>query len=288
MKKIALIANCGKPDAASVLERAEICAEKLGLELLFCNETSRFIPSARRISPQDLAENVDAVMALGGDGTLLETVRLLEGADIPIMGVNLGSLGFMTSLPEESLELAMEALRNDGTEESFRTMIACSVEREDSTLGTWAALNDVVLGWGTSSRIVSMDISVSGENVLNSMCDGVIISTPTGSTGHSMSAGGPIVHPDSAVFAISIVCPHTLSNRPLAIPDSCTIDVRVKSASKSILVAVDGIDRHDLEQNDVVRIRKNPQSLRLLHTPGYSYFEILKHKLHWRGSVVRG
>lgn len=286
MKKIALIANCGKPDAASVLRRAEVCADNLGLELFCCNETIELLSSARRIPPQEMHRHVDAVMALGGDGTLLETVRLLQGADIPVMGVNLGSLGFMTSLPEESLELAMKALRDDGTEQSYRTMIECSVERKGRSFGSWVALNDVVLGWGTSSRIVSMDICVGGENVLTSMCDGLIISTPTGSTGHSLSAGGPIVHPESSVFAISIVCPHTFSNRPLAIPDTYPIDVKVKSLSKSILVAVDGIDRHELQQDDIVKIRKNPQSLRLLHLPEYSYFEILKQKLHWRGSVV--
>ncbi len=286
MKRIALIANCGKPAAREVLQRAQICAERLGLELFTCNETSRLLPSAELIAPAELSERIEAVMALGGDGTLLETVRLLGGAEVPVIGVNLGSLGFMTSVPEEKLEVALEALRYDKTGSTQRTMIECAISRDGQDIGRWSALNDVVIGWGASSRIVSMAISVAGENVLTSMCDGLIISTPTGSTGHSMSAGGPIVHPESSVFVISIVCPHTLSNRPLAIPDTNPIEVSVNSTSKAILVAVDGIDRHELQQGDIVRIQKNPQHLQLLHLPDYSYFDILKQKLHWRGSVV--
>jgi NAD+ kinase len=286
MKRIALIANCKKADAAAVMRRAQDCADRIGLELYTCEETCEILPQARRIAAEQISSTVDAVMALGGDGTLLNAVRILEQQSTPLIGVNLGNLGFMTSVPENLLEDALEALRNDATESSFRTMTDCRIESADCGSGDWTALNDIVIGWGGTSRIITADIRVNGEHALRSLCDGVIISTPTGSTGHSMSAGGPIVHPESSVFVISIVCPHTLSNRPLVIPDKFEIEIEIAASSKTLLLAVDGVDRCELRQGDCVKLRRSQRNLELLHLPEYSYFKILKQKLHWRGSVV--
>lgn len=286
MKRIAIVANCSKSVAPEMMERLQNCADRIGLELFTCDATAELLPQARRIDPGDLRESVDVLMALGGDGTLLNSVRLLGGAGIPVIGVNLGSLGFMTSVPEENLEDALEALRHDKTESSRRTMVDCSLRTPSGTDGEWSALNDIVIGWGQSSRIITLEVSVRGEHLLSSLCDGLIVSTPTGSTGHSMAAGGPIVHPESSDFVITAICPHTLSNRPLVLPNRFPIDIAVKSSSKATLLAVDGVDRRELNQGDCVRIERGPRDLELLHLPEYSYFEILKHKLHWRGSVV--
>jgi len=286
MKRIGIVANCGKSQAAKVMERLQNRADKLGLELFTCDDTATLLPKAKEIDIADLSASVDVLMALGGDGTLLNAVRLLGGSVIPVIGVNLGSLGFMTSVPEDNLEKALDALRYDKTESSHRTMIDCSLQRSSGTDGEWIALNDIVIGWGQSSRIVTLEISVHGEHVLSSLCDGLILSTPTGSTGHSMAAGGPIVHPESSDFVISTICPHTLSNRPLVIPNKFPLDIEIKSSSKATLLAVDGVDRRELNEGDRVHVERSQNDLELLHLPEYSYFDILKHKLHWRGSVV--
>jgi len=286
MKRIAIIANCDKPDAPSVLRRLEAGAKKVGIELLTCDAASNFLSCGKELDCESMLGRAEAVIALGGDGTLLRAAKMLNGADIPILGINLGNLGFMTSVPEDKLEQTLKALSRDEFTSTYRTMLECQVEVEGEVEEVFHALNDVVIGWGESSRIITLDVSVRGENVITSMCDGLIVSTPTGSTGHSMSAGGPIIHPETAAFAINMICPHTLSNRPLVVPDSCPIEIGVSSASKSVLLAVDGQDCQRLNQGDMIRIRKSERTLNLLHLPEYSYFEILKHKLHWRGSVM--
>jgi len=286
VRRIAIIVNCGKANASAVIRRAETCAGQLGLELYTCDQTSTLLPSSIKVTPAEIPCLVDAVLAIGGDGTLLHAARTLNGADIPIIGVNLGSLGFMTSVPEENLEKTMDALRRDNVEPSRRTMLDCVLQHGGEEMERWTALNDIVVGWGSSSRIITLDIAVDGQNVTRTMCDGLIVSTPTGSTGHSMSAGGPIVHPETPAFLITIICPHTLSNRPLIISDTNPVDVTVSSAEKSLLLAIDGQDRYQINQGDCIHIEKADTSLQLLHLPEYRYFDILKHKLHWSGSVV--
>lgn len=286
MKRIAIIANCEKVDAPGVLRRLEGSAKELGLELLTCDGTAEYLSSTEKVEGSVIQERAEAVIALGGDGTLLHAAKIVNCGSIPILGINLGNLGFMTSVPEDKLEKTLEALSRDEFISSQRTMLKCEVESDGEIRGTPSALNDVVIGWGESSRIISLEVLVEGENVLTSMCDGLIVSTPTGSTGHSMSAGGPIIHPQTAAFSINMICPHTLSNRPLVVPDTCPIEIKVSSSSKSVLLAVDGQDCRRLKEGDLIRIAKAERSLELLHLPEYSYFEILKHKLHWRGSVV--
>lgn len=286
MKRLGVTANCEKSDAASALARVSATASALGLELVVCDETARSLRGARRTVPARFARQIDALLALGGDGTMLRAVRLLAGADVPLMGVNLGSLGFLTSVAEENLEQAMRALAAGLCRQSLRSAALARLRRGRKTLGAYRALNDVVIGWGGSSRVVTLHLLIGGEDVGRFVCDGLIVSTPTGSTGHMLSAGGPMVHPEAPVFAINPICPHTLAHRPLVVPDSSRIEIVVARSTKRQLFVIDGQDHHEIMEGDRVEITRARTPVRLLHLPGYSYFALLRQKLHLRGSNV--
>ncbi len=286
MKKIGVLANCGKPEAAAVLRRLERKAAELRLGLVTCGETGRLLRGARRTSVAAMARGIDVLVALGGDGTMLRAVRLLAGRDVPVLGVNLGSLGFLTSVAQEDLERALTVLARGKFSISRRAMAECRLFRGRRQVGSYRALNDVVVGWGASSRICTLGLVIDGEQVASYMCDGLVVSTPTGSTGHSLSAGGPILHPAGDSFVISVICPHTLSNRPLVVPDRSRIVVRVTRAMKKLLLSVDGQEETAIRAGDRLEVRRSPRDVRLVHLPGYSYFSLLRQKLGWRGSSV--
>ncbi len=285
MKRIGVVANCRKEHAGTVLRQLSEWAESHGLSLVVCDETAELLPVAEQVSPEKLAGQVEAIMALGGDGTMLRTVHLLTDADTPVIGVNLGSLGFMTSVTEDELERAVQVLVNDEYVVSTRSLIDSRIFRGDQELFSYTSLNDIVVGWGTTSRVSTLGLTIDGEDVARYACDGMIVSTPTGSTGHSLSAWGPIVHPESPVLLVNVICPHTLSARPLVLSDASRISIRVVTIqqNKRLLLSADGQAECALEQGDRVEVARNPQPVRFLHLPEYSYFTVLRHKLHWFG-----
>lgn len=287
MKKLGVVANCRKPHAAAVLKKLSAKARSLGMDIYTCcGEEGGMIAGATQMSAEALAGTVDVVMALGGDGTVLRAARILSGSDKPVIGVNLGSLGFLTSVTEQELEGALHALAKGEFETSMRSVAECSVVRGSDVLGRFRALNDVVIGWGESSRVITLDVALDGEPVASYNCDGLIVSTPTGSTGHSLSAGGPILHPDSPCFVVTLICPHTLSNRPLVVSDRSAITVRVARTMKQVLLSVDGQEELAVRQDDRLEIRRAASGVRFIHLAGYSYFSVLRQKLLWRGSSV--
>jgi NAD+ kinase len=284
IRTLGVTVNENKQAAAEVCERLERAVRDLGLALVVREDERAPIPSARRVPPEDLAASIDAMLALGGDGTLLQAVRLLGDNPPPLMGVNLGSLGFLTSVSEDRLEEALRALRDGDMEESRRTMAQCEVHRGGVVHGPRRALNDVVIGWGTDSRVATIGITIDGRDVGETVCDGVILSTPTGSTGHSLSAGGPIVVPDLPVFLLNVICPHTLSHRPMVIADDVTVDLTVRGASKELLLAVDGQDVARLGEGDFITVHRAARGITLLNPRGHCHFRLVRQKLHWRGS----
>ena len=171
------------------------------------------------------------LLVLGGDGTILKAIRMLKGREIPLLGINLGRLGFLTSISEEDIERAFKCVADGDFTVSSRAMVDCVIERDGVEKGRYQALNDIVITRGASTRIITLDILINDIEVMSCRTDGIIISTPTGSTGHSLSAGGPILHPDSRVFVISLICPHTLSARPLVIPDDQHVTAIAKESS---------------------------------------------------------
>ena len=286
MKRIGVIANLSKPRAAEVLRAVAVSARQHGLRLFADVETARLADGMEPVAGAALFDRVEAVMALGGDGTMLRAVRELDGRDTAIMGLNIGSLGFLTSVQEEDMNRAMLCLAKDDFVTGVRRMAECRVVRGDVEVGRYRALNDVVLQHGPSSRVIGLRLEVDGQQVTEYSCDGLIVSTPTGSTGHSLSAGGPIVSPDTRAFVISLICPHTLSSRPLVLPDTSRIAVEVADASEDIALTVDGQVGRNVSRGDRVTVHLSDRHVRFIHMPGHSYFSVLRQKLHWSGSNV--
>ena len=286
MKKAGVIANPKRPHAADIFDRLARKAADLGIELFADKQTSTCLPAATVLEFEQFAETVDVVLALGGDGTVLFCAKLLNGADVPILGINLGSLGFLTGVGEDQLEAALDALASGTCERDVRTVADCTILHGGNPTATCRILNDAVIGFGGSSHIVTLELAVDGEPITSFACDGMVVTTPTGSTGHSLSAGGPIIQPCAAVFGISVICPHTLSNRPIILPDSNPIEIAVRHAHKKLLLSADGQDIAELDEGDAVRITRSAKPVIFLHLPGYSYFSVLSQKLHWRGSSL--
>jgi len=282
-KRIGVIANKKRADAGIVLEKLQRKADELGFSLITCEQTHQFLPKATHVGPSDFVHSIDLLMALGGDGTLLFCARLLNGAKVPIFGINLGNLGFLTSLREEELETAMDAIASGKVRVSPRTMMHCKVIGEGETIREYRALNDLVLSWGSSVRIANIEVTVDDRPVTIYACDGLIVSTPTGSTGHSLSAGGPIVHPETTAFIMTVICPHSLSARPVVIPEQSKIRILLKG-SKELILAVDGQSGLPLTPGHELEIVRADHGVELLTLPSYSYFSVLREKLGWRGS----
>ncbi len=285
MKTIGAIVNVRKPEAADTLKRLVVQSKALGLHLLVTSDAAALLHNLKPVSEAELFDRAEALVVLGGDGTMLGAVRALAGRETPLLGVNIGSLGFMTSVPEEELENALTALAGGQCVVEARSLMECRYQPAQGAPQVAHALNELAIGWGASSKMVTLELAVDDEPVTAYACDGMIIATPTGSTGHSLSAGGPLLHPQAAAFVIAVMCPHTLSTRPLVIADSSSIGVRVSSATKELLFSCDG-QEHALFQGDRLSVRRSPRVARFVHLPGYSYFAVLRQKLHWRGSSL--
>jgi NAD+ kinase len=286
MKKIGVIVNTKRPRAEGILAELRELAAGHGFQLFAENPEMAELLGAAYLPVEDFAKEVDVVLAMGGDGTFLYTARALYGSTIPIMGINLGSLGFLTSVGDADMALALDVLAHQTFKVSEREIAECRIFSAGQEVGVRPALNDVVLGWGGSSRIVTLNLSIDEETVGSFMCDGMMVSTPTGSTGHSLSAGGPILHPGICGFGINVICPHALSSRPLVVPNSSLIEVEVAHAAKELILSIDGQDEYRVEQGGKIEIRRSPHQVRFLQLPDHSYFSVLAQKLHWRGSSL--
>ena len=286
MKKIGVIVNTKRPRAEGVLAELRSLAEGHGFQLFAEDAAMAETLGAEHLPVGSFADRVNVALALGGDGTVLYTARALHGSNIPIMGINLGSLGFLTSVGDTEMAAALDAIATKSCKVSEREVAECRIFQNGTPVGGKPALNDIVLGWGASSRIVTLKLSIDGEAVGSFMCDGMIISTPTGSTGHSLSSGGPILHPGICGFGINVICPHTLSSRPLVVPNSSLIEIEVVNAAKELILSIDGQDELKVEQGSRIEIRRSPHPVRFLQLLDHSYFSVLAQKLHWRGSSL--
>lgn len=287
MKTLGILFNAEKPQVAALLPRIARNASALGVKLISCQAVRPVPAGLKQVSEKEFASRIDALITLGGDGTLLQSIRLLQRKSLPVLGINLGRLGFLTSATESQLDESLHALVAGTYATSHRTMIEASIRPvTGKARRQHIALNDIVIGWGQSTRIVTLDVSINGEPVTSYRCDGIIVSTPTGSTGHSLSAGGPILHPEAHALILNVVCPHTLSARPLVIPDDAEIKIFVKLTGKELLLSVDGQDDGSLSQGDEIVIKKSSRHFQLAHLAGYSYYSVLRQKLQWSGSTA--
>jgi len=230
--------------------------------------------------PGFAAQPLDFVVVLGGDGTLLSTSRVVAEAGIPVLGVNLGSLGFLTEVPLNEIYDALEDVDQKRARVEARSMVQCELHRDGTRVVSYVALNDVIVNKSAIARLNSYDVYVDKAFVTNYKADGLIISTPTGSTAYSMAAGGPILMPSVDAFVITPVSPHSLTHRPLVVRDSVEIEIIVKTGQEEAYLSVDGQVGVPLRDGDRVLCRKAPYTVHLLRIRK-AFFEVLRTKLKW-------
>jgi NAD+ kinase len=283
-----LVARRGLVAAAEHVDRLASWLRDRGIDSLYEIETAKLARSAtpeRTRSRDDLPGEVDLVVVLGGDGTLLGMATRIaqSGHDIPILGVNFGSLGFLTETRIDELYTALESVIAGTAAIDTRLMLAADVIRDDGRIDSRIVLNDVVFTKAALSRIIELTVSVSTGLVTKVKADGLIVASPTGSTAYNLAAGGPIMHPRVDAIVLTPIAPHTLTHRPIVIPSSEVIEVRpnVEAAGDDIYVTYDGQSGYPLRQGDIVRICRSERTLRLVKAPSRSYFELLREKLKW-------
>jgi NAD+ kinase len=274
---------CLKPDdplAAEVLRSLAKWLADSDIELR-CDASAARALERPGHSPRELAASVDLLVVLGGDGTLLGVAREIGDAQVPILGVNLGTRGFLAEIaPAEQFDAIARALDGSMPIEN-RARLDVRVERDGAEIARFIALNEVVVG-SAASRLLDLETSADGQPVTTYRADGLIVATPTGSTAYSLSAAGPILLPAVAAFVLNPICPHTLSQRPLVLPDSMRVEIRpLAHDGGGVRLTVDGQAGRELARGDRVIVRRSPHPLRLVVAPDHDRFEILRTKLGW-------
>lgn len=281
MKKIALFAKVHDPRCQGVAGELFNWLTQRGCEPLVEAHLARHL-GCPGVAAEEIPSRAEMVVVLGGDGTLISTARTIGGRAIPILGVNLGSLGFLTEIALDELYPALEKCLVGNYRASERLMLQAVVERCDEEIASNLVLNDVVINKGALARIVDLKTKVNGHELTTFKADGLIISTPTGSTGYSLSAGGPIVNPSMNCIVITPICPHTLTNRPLVIDDAADVSVTVKSLDdEDIYLTLDGQVGVELKSGDIIRVRRAVHTTRLVMSDERDYFAVLRAKLKW-------
>lgn len=233
------------------------------------------------LTRNEMPAQVDLIVVLGGDGTLLATARALNRRPVPLLPVNLGGLGFLTVITTDELYPTLEMAIAGSLSTERRVQIEAEIVRADEVIASYLTLNDVVLNKGAIARVLDFDVWVDGRFISTYKADGLIVSTPTGSTAYSLAAGGPVIAPNVPAFIITPICAHTLTNRPVVLPDSVTIEVAVKSQRESVYLTGDGQVGIALRSDDTVRLKRAASHVELFQSPHKSYFEILQQKLKW-------
>jgi len=275
---------CLKPDEsqlAGVVRELEAWLIERGLEVALGPHAAAATgtPQTSRV---ELAEKVDLMIALGGDGTLLAVARAIGSRPVPILGVNLGTLGFLAETAQEELTESLESVLEGRFSVEERMRLAVAVERGGEEIGSYLALNDAVLARTALSRIIDLEVRADGAEVTTYYGDGLIVSTPTGSSAYSLSAGGPLLLPGVAAMLLTPICPHALTQRPLVLPNACSLEVRVhNSRGGEVQLTVDGQVGCALREGDRVLLRNSEHPTRLLVPPGRSRFEVMRTKLRW-------
>ena len=281
-RHIALIGKYRSPEIAESLLALAAQLSALGREVMIEEATAAAVGrNGYAVADYDaIGVRADLAIVLGGDGTMLNAARQLARFDVPLVGINQGRLGFMTDIALDAMEGSIAALLAGKFVPERRVLLDAEVLRDGHREFATLALNDVVVNKGDTGRMIELDVKVDGELIHVLRADGLIVSTPTGSTAYALSANGPILHPSVAGIAIVPLCPHALSNRPITVSDGSRIDIGLLPTHDA-RVHFDGQGRFDARAGDVLRVARSRHSITLLHPPGYSYFAMLREKLHW-------
>jgi len=246
-------------------------------------ESAEYAGAGAGLSRDDVPDGAQLVIVLGGDGTLLSAARAIGAREIPLFAVNLGGLGFLTAITVDQIYSQLERAFNGDFPISRHRMLHCELWRDGKQLASYEALNDLVLTKAEIARMIDLEVQIDGHFVCVYKADGLIIATPTGSTAYSLSAGGPIVVPDVAAFAITPICPHTLTNRPVVVPDESVIQVMNRSDDEVTYLTIDGQVGELLKRGDHVLCNRSANTVRLIRPPKKMFFDVLREKLQWGG-----
>ncbi|MGO9603739.1 MAG: NAD(+)/NADH kinase [Candidatus Binataceae bacterium] len=282
IKSIGLVVKRDQPHAVSLAQKLahHIRSKRL---IPFAEQEFAAAIGAEPATREELAERVDFFIVLGGDGTLLGVARLTAARGTPILGVNLGGLGFLTEVTVDEAMAALERVLKGEYEVDRRITLEVFVHRathELRRMDRFVAVNDVVLNRGPLGRMLNLEVIADGQPFCTYRADGLIIATPTGSTAYALSAGGPIVFPTLGVMVMAPICPHTLSNRPVVLPDSFEIEIRVRASDHDATLTVDGQESSMVGTEDSIRVKRGSHGVALVRSE-HPYFEVWRNKLHW-------
>lgn len=286
MKPVGIVANLEKPRASVIARMLVKRLRHLRRDVLLEESLADQLKSKNGRTVRELARSCSLLVVLGGDGTVLKVAREIQPYQTLLLPVNLGKLGFLAAVAPQSLGRILPIVLRGQSSVVVHSTLEVSVLRGKQAQRGLVALNDVVISRGPISRITELELRVDGQFLNTYVCDGMIISTPTGSTAYSLSAGGPIIVPDARVYAITPICPHTLSNRSVIVGDRSTVEVRVVSQPVELLLGLDGQRMIRLNPEDRVTARLGPYKVRMVTLPGGTFLELLRKKLHWTGSHI--
>lgn len=285
-RTVALIGKYQSPDVAEVVLRIAAYLRDRGLAVWIDEATAGATGLEGSFTVRDfdaIGNGADLAVVLGGDGTMLLTARRLARFAVPLVGVNQGRLGFLTDIAKNAATERLGAMLDGAYTEEQRFLLGAEVVRDGRPIFTTLAMNDVVVNKGEVGRMIEFDVRINGEFVYTQRSDGMIVSTPTGSTAYALSANGPILHPGVAGIALVPLCPHNLTARPVTLADDCRIEMVLRAPHEG-RVHFDGQEHVDLRGGDCVRVVRSGHHVTLLHPEGHSYFAMLREKLHWSAS----
>jgi NAD+ kinase len=280
-KIAAIISRPSRSEVAATVPKLLAWLQAHGYQVIVDPETAKHSNGQEEVLRSQMSSRpLDLVIVLGGDGTLLSAVRATAAADAPLLGVNLGSLGFLTDVPLSSLFSMLDSIAQGRTAIEQRSLMQCDLLRGEEILGTYKAFNDVVVNKTALARLNNYDLFVDKVFVSSYRADGMIVATPTGSTAYSLSAGGPVVMPTVNAFVITPVAPHSLTHRPLVVPDSAVVEILLRSDEEVAYLSLDGQPGLDLRDGDRVRCHRSEHKVSLFRTDT-DFFHVLRTKLKW-------
>ena len=256
---------------------------KNGKQVLFDNNSAALMKNELGYKKEKLLKDADIAVCLGGDGTLLKTARRISKKKVPVLGVNMGTLGFLTETTSEKMYWALDKIFEDNYVIDQRFLLRVTIYRDGVKIYTNLALNDAVINQGLFARLIDLRLEVNQRKIIDFEADGIIVATPTGSTAHALSAGGPIIHPSVHSFVVVPVCPASLSVRPIVIPNDRQLKIVVQThrVKEHVGLTLDGQETFDLEYGDEIKIRKSSRAFEMIRITGGNYYKVLRTKLHW-------
>ena len=281
---LGLFANPGKEDLLPAVSTIQSLCLRAGVRTVASEDLAPSLPSEwETLSNRELVDCSDTIVALGGDGTMLRAARILDGSEVPLLGVNLGSLGYLTDVPLKELSSAVTRLLAGDYHLETRSRVYCSVWRGDQRIGHHNALNDLVVNMGPLPRALDMELFLDGFPVGKFLGDGIIVSTPTGSTAYNLSAGGPICHWGIPGLMVTPICPHSLDLRPLIVASATKIELILHETREGAVLAADGQKFDVLENGDRLEFGQSERSINLVKFPHSNFYKVMRHKLNWGG-----